>query len=184
MLNTQVQHKCSTTKEAQERACWHGIGLRARRHSGAQAAHRIRPVVKLCASDHVWQYIGGNVHQHACCAPLPCREARLPRWQLQRSLWRESHLYPRAVSRCACSASSPRYEALRFYQAAAAASLMCTNKLVVHCSHAGRRGYRGIGPRATSIRARCSSAQAAHRTRIEALRFAPPQRRYVHQQAC
>ena len=109
-------HKCSTNAAPQkrpkrERACWHGIGLRARRHSGAQAAHRIRPVVKLCASDHVWQYIGGNVHQHACCALLPCREARLPRWQLQRSLQRESHLYPRAVSRCACSASSPRYEA-------------------------------------------------------------------------
>ena len=52
-----------------ERACWHGIGLRARRHLGAQAAHRIRQVMKLCASDHAWPYILDNIL--AMCTNMP-----------------------------------------------------------------------------------------------------------------
>ena len=73
---------------------------------------------------------------------------------------------------CASGASNPPgHEALCFRPCVAIYEAMCTNKLVVHFSHAGRRGYRGgssIGAcseRATSIRVRCSGAHAAHRTR-------------------
>ena len=123
---------------------------------GAHAAHRARGT-KHCASTKQQQ------QQLASCAPtsLLCT-APMQGGAVTEVSAHEPPLSVRGVRvrKRRIELGSKRYAS--FHRR----GVMCTNRHVVHCSPGERRGYRGNGPRAASIRARCSGAHAAHRTRV------------------